>query len=96
MIATATYLERRGASLRALDQEITWLTNYAELATAEVAARYGDAIRGLRATRDEAARRLRELRAVSGNAWDVQEAMNDVEEAWNDLRNALREAISTL
>ena len=96
MIATSTYLAKRGASLRALDQEIRMLTNYAALEIPESAVKYREAVRGLQATRDAVAGKLRKLRAVRGNEWSVQAAMNDVEDAWNDVRDAVCAAIAAI
>ena len=95
MITKATYIERRGAALRALGQEIVRLTDYADKVTADVAVGYYGAIHELQATHDIAARKLRELRAVSDKTWAREDATADVEQAWKELRNAVLNAIST-
>jgi hypothetical protein len=95
MITKAMYIERRGASLRALDMEITGLTDYADCATADVALNYYEAIQGLQTTRDNAEKMLRKLHTVSDTAWALEDATTGVEDAWNELRNAVFVAIST-
>ncbi len=95
MITKATYLARRGASLRALDVEIARLTDYADRVAADVAVKYYETINVLQATRDKAAKMLRELHAVSDKAWAWEDATSAVEDAWSDLRSAVVAAIST-
>ena len=95
MITKASYIERRGASLRALDLEIARLTDYADKVTAVVAVKYYEMIRSLQTTRDKAAKKLRELRAVGDESWVEGDASTGVEEAWSELRIAVLAAIST-
>ena len=95
MITKANYIERRTASLRALELEIARLMDYADRVAAEVAVKYYETIYALQATRDKAAKRLRELHAVSDKAWAWEDATSGVEDAWSDLRNAVIAAIST-
>ena len=96
MITKAAYIERRGASLRALDREIERLTNYADMATSDVAVKYYKAIHGLQATRNKAARMLQELRINSDDkVWAWDDATTGLEDAWKELRNAVFIAIAT-
>ncbi|MEK6261661.1 MAG: hypothetical protein AABP62_23930 [Planctomycetota bacterium] len=94
MITPATYIERRGASLRALDVEIGRLTDYADRATGDVALDYYEAIQGLETTRDNAAKTLRKLSEVSGEEVTCANALRDMENSWRELRSALVVAIS--
>jgi len=55
--------------------------NYANKSTGEIAFKYYELIHGLRATRDKAARKLRELHTVSETAWIGDEATKGVEDA---------------
>ena len=95
MITKATYIARRGASLKALDLEIARLTDYADKATEDVAVNYYAAIDGLQATREKAETMLRKLDDVSDAAWVGEDPKMGVEDAWNDLRDAVIAAIST-
>lgn len=95
MITKAMYIARRNTSLRAMDREIGRLMNYANKSTEEIAVEYYESIHGLRATRDKAARKLRELHTVSETAWIGDEATTGVEDAWSELRDAVLTAIST-
>lgn len=94
MITKVSYIERRTASLRTLELEIARLMDYADRVAADVAVKYYEAISGLQATRDKAAKSLRELHALSDKAWEWEDATSGVEEAWSDLRNAVTAAIS--
>ena len=94
MMTKSTYIERRGASLRALDVEIDRLTDYADGTTADVALNYYEAIQGMKTMRDKAAKQLRKLGAVSGDEWKSAEALRDVEHEWRALRKAVLVAIS--
>lgn len=94
MFTKAMYIEKRGASLRALDVEIGRLTDYADGAAADVALNYYEVIQGLETTRDNAATKLRKLGAVSGEEWASAEALRDVENQWRELRKAVIVAIS--
>lgn len=95
MITKAAYLERRGASLRALDLEISRFTAYADRATADVSVKYYEAIKALQAARDKAAKRLRDLHVSTSSAWMWEEAAAGMEDVWSELRNAILAAIST-
>ena len=95
MFTKTMYIERRGASLRALDTEIGRLTDCADGATADVALNYYEVIERLETTRDNAARKLRKLGAVSGEEWASAEAVRDVENEWREMRRAVIVAIST-
>ena len=92
MITKATYIERRGASLRALDMEIARLMDYADEATGEVTNKFYAVSNCLQTTRDKAAKKLRDLHAVSDMTW--KDAATGVEDAWKELRNAVLAAIS--
>lgn len=94
MFTKAMYIERRGASLRALDVEIGRLTDYADGATPDVALNYYEAIQGMETVRDKAAKQLRKLGAVSGEEWASADALTDVENEWRELRRAVIVAIS--
>ena len=95
MIAITTYIQRRTASLRALDQEIARLTRHACLAPGEFAPHVFDAIEGLQATRENATIRLQELRTGGTDNGNFDEAMSNVEEAWDEMRTAVLAAISS-
>lgn len=95
MITKATYIAKRGASLRALDQEIARLTDYADNATEDVADKYFAVIHDLQATRDKAVRMLRQMHSGNDKAWMREDATTGVEDAWNELRDAVLAAIST-
>ena len=95
MFTKAMYIERRGASLRALDVEIGRLTDYADGADGDVAINYYEVIQSLENTRDNAAKTLRQLGAVSGKEWESADALRDVENEWRELRKAVIVAIST-
>lgn len=95
MITKATYIAKRGASLRALDQEIARLTDYADNVTEDVAVGYDKVIHGLQMTRDNAAKKLRELHSATDTAWAGEDPTMGVEDAWNELRDAVIAAIST-
>ena len=95
MITKTSYLERRGASLRALELEIARLTDYANKVTTDVAAGYYKAIHSLQATHEKAEAMLGELREVSDSAWEGENPTMGVEDAWNELRDAVIAAIST-
>ncbi len=95
MITKANYIERRTASLRALELEIARLMDYADRVAGDVAVKYYEAINVLQATRDKAAKMLRELHAVSDKAWAWEDATSGVEDAWTDLRSAVISAIAT-
>ena len=95
MITKTRYLERRGASLRALELEIDRLTDYANKVTTDVASGYYKAIHGLQATHEKAEAMLEELSAFSDSAWVGADPTMGVEDAWNDLREAVIAAIST-
>ena len=95
MITKANYIERRTASLSVLELEIARLMDYADGAAANVAVKYYEAINVLQATRDKAAKRLRELHAVSDKPWAWEDATSGVEDAWSDVRSAVIAAIST-
>ena len=94
MITKAVYIDRRDASLRALDVEIGRLTEYADRATGDVAIDYYQVIQSLETTRDKAAKKLRKLGAVSGEEWASVDALRDVENEWKELRKAVIFAIS--
>ena len=94
MITPAMYIERRGASLRALDVEIRRLTDYADDADPDVALNYYEVIQGLETTRNKAAKKLRKLGAVSGEEWAAADAVRDMEHEWRELRKAVIVAIS--
>lgn len=94
MITKANYIERRTASLRALELEIARLMDYADRVAADVAVQYYEAINVLQVTRDKAAKMLRELHAASDKAWAWEDATSGVEDAWSDLRSAVVAAIS--
>lgn len=94
MFTKAMYIERRGASLRALDVEISRLTDYADHAAVDVALEYYEAIQGLETTRDRAAKTLRKLGEISAVEVTCANAMRDMENSWRELRNALVVAIS--
>lgn len=95
MVTNTTYIERRVASLRALDMEISKLTDYADGATGAVAVTYYGAIHALQETRDKAAASLRELNRVSHITWLREAATADVDDAWKEVRSAVHVAITT-
>lgn len=95
MITKAIYIERRTASLRALELEIAQLMDYADKVAAEIAVKYYEAIHGLQATHDNAVTMLRKLHASSDKAWAWEDATSGVEDAWSDLRSAVIAAIAT-
>lgn len=94
MITKAAYIERRHTSLKALDAEITRLTDYAEGATPNAVLQYHKAIRRLQHTRNTAALKLRELGTLREATWATEEATAGAEHAWRDLRHAVLVAIS--
>ena len=94
MFTKAMYIERRGASLRALDVEINRLTDYADRASGVVALEYYEAIQGLETSRDRAAKMLLKLGALNAEAVTRADAMRNMESAWRELRNAVVDAIS--
>jgi hypothetical protein len=94
MFTKAMYIERRGASLRALDAVIDCLTDHADRAASDVALNYYDVIQCLESTRANAAKKLRKLGAVSGEEWASADALRDVEHEWRALRQAVIVAIS--
>lgn len=94
MFTKAAYIEKRRAALRALDQEIARLTDFAGRASDDEAGMYYEAIDGLLVSRDHAAKKLRELRAASDKSWEWEDATTGVEEAWKELRNAVLIAIA--
>ncbi len=94
MFTKAMYIEKRGASLRALEVEIDRLTDYACQAPADVALDYCDVIHDLEISRDRAAKKLRKLVAVSGEVVAWADALRDMENAWRKVRNAVVVAIS--
>ncbi len=94
MFTQAMYIERRGASLRALDAEIDRLTDYADRATGDEALEYYEAIQGLETSRDRAAKLLLRLGALSAGAVTNADAMRDMEKSWRELRSAVVAAIS--
>jgi 7-cyano-7-deazaguanine synthase in queuosine biosynthesis len=95
MMTKTNYIERRTASLRALELEIAKLMDYADRVAAELSVKYYEAIQGMQVIHDNAARMLRELHAVSEKAWVWEDATSGVEDAWSDLRNAVMAAIAT-
>lgn len=94
MFTKTMYIEKRGASLRALDTEIDRLTDYADHATGDEALEYYEAIQGLEASRDRAAKMLLKLGALSAGAVTNADAMRDMEKSWRELRCAVVAAIS--
>ena len=94
MIAKATYITKRGASLRALDGEIDRLMDYACQAPADVALDYCEVIHNLEFARDKAAKTLRKLVAVSGESVAWADALRDMENAWHEVTSAVVIAIS--
>jgi flagellar biosynthesis regulator FlaF len=94
MFTKAMYIERRGASLRALDVEISRLTDDANLSSGDIALEYYEAIQGLEIARDRAAATLQRLEAVSEEAVVWSDAVSEMENSWNDLRNSLVAAIA--
>ena len=94
MITSEMYIERREASLRALDVEISRLTDYADGADADVALNYDEVIHHLETTRDRAAKQLQKLGVVSCEESARAEALRDMEHQWRELRNAVLVAIS--
>lgn len=96
MITKAMYIERRGESLKVLELEIARLMDYTDRVTAEVAVKYFEAINRLQAMRDTAAKKLRELHAVSDAGWMGDDATLSMEDVWTDLRNAVLAAITTI
>ena len=95
MITKASYIEMRSASLRAMDIEIARLMDYADRSTADIAAKYYEAIDRLQQTRDKATELLRGLLIASDEAPVWQIAAAGVEEAWKEIRDAVLAAIST-
>ena len=80
--------------MRALDVEISRLTDYADQADGDIAIEYYEAIQGLETTRDRAAKTLCQLGAISDEAVIWSDAMRDMEKSWRELRNSLIAAIS--
>jgi chromosome condensin MukBEF ATPase and DNA-binding subunit MukB len=95
MLTKAMYIERRGASLRALDTEINRLTDYADRADDDVALEYYEAIQGLETSRDRAAKMLLKLGSIDAEVVANADDMRDMERYWRELRNAVVNAIST-
>ncbi len=95
MLTKTDYIETRCDSLRTLETEIDRLTDYANEATADVAAAFYEAIAQLQLARTRAIAKLRELQMANGDTWKRDDATIGVEAAWNDLRNAVLVAIST-
>lgn len=94
MFTKAMYIERRGASLRALDTEINRLTDYADRATGDVALEYYEAIQELETSRDRAVKMLLKLGSLDSEAVANADAMRDMESSWRQLRSAMVAAIS--
>ena len=81
--------------MKALDQEIARLTNFANNAAADVADKYFVVIHNLQAKRDKAAKMLRQLHSGCDKVWMREDAATGVEDAWNELRDAVLAAITT-
>lgn len=95
MMTKTNYIAKRGASLKALDQEIARLTDFANNATADIADKYFAVIDNLQAKRDKAAKMLRQLHSGNDKVWMQEDVAAGVEDAWNELRDAVLAAITT-
>lgn len=93
MLTKAAYLEKRRAALRALDQEIIRLTDFADGVTEE-AVMYHAAIDELLVARHKASEKIQQLRMAGDKAWVWEDEVTGVDEAWKELRRAVVNAIS--
>jgi len=90
MNATDAYVKKIEARLEELDAEIDRMKAQAKGAEAEVQLEYIRHLSELREKREEAGRKLKELRAAGDDALgDIQAGM---ENAWKELKNAIDQA----
>lgn len=93
MITKATYIERRSASLRALDLEIIRLTDFANGEDGDEALVCYEVIDVLRTQRDNAVQKLREMQMIDDQRWADDDVTSGMENAWREVRNAVLVAI---
>lgn len=92
MEATNKYIRMMEEHLRLLDARLQELSVKVEAARAQTKADLEPELEAFRAKREEAARRLEELRGRGGEAWtEVQEGL---EKAWKELKEAVDRALT--
>ena len=86
------YIEKMKARLDEWNADIEKLEARAKRAEADAQIGVQKQLDQLKATRDDAAKRLRELQDASADAWEVMR--QGAEAAWEDMANAFKEATS--
>ena len=81
--------------MKALDLEIARLAACVDVENHfEGFLAHDDVIDGMRAARDNAAQKLRELEELSDGEWALGQAMQAAEDSWSEVRKAVLAAIS--
>jgi uncharacterized coiled-coil DUF342 family protein len=86
------YLTMMEAQIKKWDAEVDNLNAKAKQMSADARARYEGQIKAMRADRDAAYLKLREMRSASESAW--QQMQSGVDAAWASMKNALDKASS--
>lgn len=88
------FIENLKHQLDEWDADLAELETKAASAKEELKAGYQHDLAALRQQRDEAMRKLNELRATTGDAWE--DLKQGAETAWSDLKSAFAKACGKL
>ncbi|MCW0481106.1 coiled coil domain-containing protein [Gaoshiqia sediminis] len=84
------YIDKLSAKLKEWDADIQQLEEKMERAKTKVRADYQEELDELRARKDEAREKLREIQEASGDAWE--ELKVGMEKSWDILSDAFKNA----
>jgi predicted nucleic acid-binding Zn-ribbon protein len=84
------YIDRLAAQLKEWSAKIDELETKARAATSDAKISYETQIAQLKAQRDDAMKKLQDLKGASSEAWDVLKA--GAESAWAEMKNAVAAA----
>jgi uncharacterized protein YicC (UPF0701 family) len=86
------YIESLASELKEWSAQIDLLTAKAETATAEAKLKYAEELDALRAKKQAAAEKIKELEGASGDAWET--VKETAERVWDDVRTGLASVAS--